>query len=47
MVVRNGMIYFFGGFLDLPEVNLQPNIIPLFNVTFYNTATGKYPELEQ
>ncbi|ORZ26029.1 hypothetical protein BCR42DRAFT_401437 [Absidia repens] len=46
MVFRNGIIYFFGGFLDLPETNLQPNIVPLFNVTWYNTATDQWGTIQ-
>ncbi|CAO3582097.1 unnamed protein product [Absidia cylindrospora] len=46
LVLRNGMIYFFGGFLDLAELNLQPNIVPLFNVTFYNTVTDQWGTIQ-
>ncbi|KAI8099368.1 uncharacterized protein BX664DRAFT_321097 [Halteromyces radiatus] len=44
-ICRNGVINFFGGFLELPEVNLQPNIIPMQNITFYNTHTDQWGSL--
>ncbi|KAI8335911.1 hypothetical protein BC941DRAFT_429732 [Chlamydoabsidia padenii] len=42
MTIRNNIIYFFGGFLNLPETKLQPNIVPLFNVSWYNTLTDQW-----
>jgi hypothetical protein len=46
MIIRKETIYFFGGFLSLPEINLQPNVIGLFNVSWYNTITGMfYPKV--
>ncbi|KAI8336073.1 hypothetical protein BC941DRAFT_428264 [Chlamydoabsidia padenii] len=41
-IIKGSTIYFFGGFYNLPEINLQPNPVPLFNVSWYNTATDQW-----
>ncbi|CAO3596578.1 unnamed protein product [Absidia cylindrospora] len=40
--MRNNVIYFFGGFLNLPEQNLKPNIVTFSSLTWYNTQSDTW-----
>ncbi|ORZ12713.1 hypothetical protein BCR42DRAFT_419820 [Absidia repens] len=40
--MRNNVIYFFGGFLNLPEQNLKPNVVTFNSLTWYNTQSDQW-----